>query len=81
MVVAAVAGSGVEVGGPGVGVVGVAGEVDDGAAQLFIDGPADADDLVLAGLPGSRGRHQGDAVALVNCWAPVSSTVTSATPR
>jgi hypothetical protein len=29
----------------------------------------------LAGLPG------GDAVALVNCWAPVSSTVASATPR
>ena len=40
VVVAAVAGTLVEVGGPGVGVVGVAGEVDDGAAQLFIDGPA-----------------------------------------
>ena len=37
----------VEVGRPGVGVVGVAGEVDDGAAQLFVDGPAECDDLTL----------------------------------
>ena len=54
VVVAAVAGTLVEVGGPGVGVVGVASEVDYGAAQLLIDGPAEADDLVFAGPGGWR---------------------------
>jgi hypothetical protein len=54
VVVAAVACSLVEVGGPGVGVVGVAGEVDDGAAESFADGPAVGDDLRLAGLAGGR---------------------------
>ena len=48
VVVAAGAGSLVEVGGPGVGVMGVAGEVGDGAAQLLVDGAAEADGLVLA---------------------------------
>ena len=60
VVVAAGAGSSVEVGGPGVGVVGVAGEVDDGAAELFVDGPAEGDDLDLAGLAG-RGCGAGQA--------------------
>jgi hypothetical protein len=48
--VVVVAGSGllVEVGGPGVGVVAVAGEVDRGAAELFVDGPAEGDDFDLA---------------------------------
>jgi hypothetical protein len=58
VVVTAVAGSLVEVGGPGVGVVGVAGEVGDGAAELFVDGPAEADDLVLAGLAGGGGGRR-----------------------
>ena len=52
MVVAAGSGFGVEVGGPGVGVVGVAGEVDDGVAELFVDGPAERDDFDFAGLAG-----------------------------
>jgi hypothetical protein len=52
VVVASVAGALVEVGGPVVGVVGVAGEVDDGAAGLFVDGPAERDDFDLAGLAG-----------------------------
>jgi len=38
----------VEVGGPGVVVVAVAGEVDDGAAQLFVHRPAGGDDFDLA---------------------------------
>jgi hypothetical protein len=39
VVVAAGSGFGVEVGGPGVFVAAVAGEVADGVAQLFVDGP------------------------------------------
>jgi hypothetical protein len=54
MVVAAVAGSLVEVGGPGVVVMTVAGEVDQGAAELFVHGPAEGDDFDLARLPGGR---------------------------
>jgi hypothetical protein len=45
----------VEVCGPGVGVVGVAGEVDDGAAQLFVHRPAVGHDFDFAGLSGRRG--------------------------
>ena len=60
VVVAAGSGALVEVGGPGVGVVGVAGEVDDGAAELFVDGPAEGDDFDLAGLLG-RGCGAGQA--------------------
>ena len=60
VVVAAGACAWVEVGGPGVGVVGVAGEVDDGAAELFVHGPAEGDDLDLAGLAG-RGCGAGQA--------------------
>src|SRR5690242_13302927 len=48
VVVASIAGALVEVGGPRVGVVGV----DDGAAELCVDGPAEGDDLDLAGLSG-----------------------------
>ena len=55
MVVTACSGFGVEIGGPGVGVVGVASKVDDSAAQLFVDGPSERDDLDLAGLFGRRG--------------------------
>ena len=52
VVVTSVAGALVEVGGPGVGVVGVAGEVDDRSAELFVDGPAEGDDFDFAGLAG-----------------------------
>ena len=41
-------------------MVGVAGEVDDGAAELFVDGPAEGDDFDLAGLSG-RGCGAGQA--------------------
>ena len=60
VVVAAGAGAAVEVGGPGVGVSGVAGEVGDGVAQLFVAGPAEPDGAQLAGLAG-RGRDAGQA--------------------
>jgi len=52
VVVASGAGSVVEVGGPGVGVSGVGGEVGDGVAELFVAGPAEADGAELAGLAG-----------------------------
>jgi hypothetical protein len=52
VVVASGSGALVEVGGPGVGVVGVAGEVDGGAAELFVDRPPEGDDFDLAGLSG-----------------------------
>ena len=52
VVVAACSGSGVEVGGPGVGVSGVDGEVDHGIAQLFVTGPAESDGAQFAGLAG-----------------------------
>ena len=58
VVVTACSGAVVEVGGPGVGVVGVAGEVDDCAAELFVDGPAEGDDFDLARLLG-RGCGAG----------------------
>ncbi|MGC5021282.1 hypothetical protein ACLQ2U_22470 [Micromonospora sp. DT47] len=60
VVVAAGSGALVEVGRSGVGVVRVAGEVDDGAVQLFVDGPPDRDDLDFAGLAGG-GRGVGQA--------------------
>ena len=50
----------VEVGGPGVGVVGVAGEVAEGVAELFVGCPAEGDGFDLAGLAG-RGRDAGQA--------------------
>ena len=52
VVVAAVSGTGVEVGGPWVGSAGVAGEVGDGVSQLFVAGPAESDRADLAGLAG-----------------------------
>src|ERR1700683_5734167 len=55
MVVAAGAGSLVEVGGPGAGAAGVAGEVGDGVAELFVTRPAEADRADLARLPGGGG--------------------------
>jgi hypothetical protein len=55
VVVAAGPGLGVEVGGPGVGAAAVAGEVADGVAQLFVDGPAERDDPNLARLAGGGG--------------------------
>ena len=51
VVVAAVSGTGVEVGGPWVGSAGVA-AVGDGVSQLFVAGPAEADRTDLAGLAG-----------------------------
>ena len=55
VVVAAGAGALVEVGGPGVGVAAVAGEVADRVAQLSVGAPAEGDDLDLAGLAGGGG--------------------------
>src|SRR5690554_201670 len=52
VVVAAVACSVVEVGGPGVGVSGVGCEVGDGVAQLFVAGPSEADGAEFPGLAG-----------------------------
>ncbi len=60
VVVASLAGALVEVGGPGVGVSGVAGEVGDGVAELFVAGPAEGDGAELAGLSG-RGCGAGEA--------------------
>jgi hypothetical protein len=56
--VAMAAGSGllVEVGGPGVVVAGVSGEVHDRGAELLVAGKAEHDLLVLARLPGRWGR-------------------------
>ena len=65
VVVSAGAGSAVEVGGPGVGVAAVAGEVAERVAELFVRAPAEADDLDLAGLagggcdPGQAGQRVG----------------------
>ena len=55
VVVAAGDGSGVEVGGPGVGVAGVAGEVAEGVSELFVGSPAEGDGFDLAGLAGGGG--------------------------
>ena len=52
VVVAAGAGSLVEVVGPGAGAAGVAGEVGDGIAELFVTRPAEGDGAELAGLAG-----------------------------
>src|SRR5262245_39040013 len=45
----------VELGCPGVSASGVGGEVADRVAQLLVNGPAETDDLVLAGLAGGGG--------------------------
>ena len=37
----------VEVGGPGVGVAGVVGEIADGVAQVFVAGPAKPEERIL----------------------------------
>ena len=58
VVVSASTGFAVEVGGPGVGVSAVAGEVADRVAQLFVHGPAERDNAHLAGLAGG-GCHAG----------------------
>ena len=51
----------VDLGGPGAGVAGAVGEVADRVAQLFADGPAEGDGLVLAGLAGGWcGAGQAD---------------------
>lgn len=42
----------VHVGGPGVGVSAVAGEVGDGVAELFVCGPTESDVFDFAGLAG-----------------------------
>src|SRR3954452_10020764 len=60
--VVAAAGDGfvVEVRGPGVGAAGVAGEVAEGVAELFVGAPAERDGFDLAGLPG-LGCDAGEA--------------------
>jgi hypothetical protein len=60
VVVAAGDGLLVEVGGPGAGVAGVAGEVAQGVAELLVGSPSERDGLDLARLPG-RGGHPGQA--------------------
>ena len=64
---AAGGGAVVEVGGPGVGVAGVAGEVGDGVAQLLVAGPAEADGADLAGLAGGGG-DAGEAGQGLRGW-------------
>src|SRR5580704_5298846 len=56
VVVAAGDGLVVELGGPGAGAAGVAGEVGDGIAELLVAGPAEPDGADLAGLAGGRCR-------------------------
>jgi len=79
VVVSSVSGSLVEVGGPGVGVSGVAGEVADGVAELFVAGPAEPDRAQFAGLAGGGcragetgqrvwGGEAGAAVADSGTW-------------
>src|SRR5664279_1114817 len=48
-------GFGVEVGGPGVAVTGVAGEVAERVAEFLVGSPAEGHCFDLAGLPGRRG--------------------------
>src|SRR2546421_9919785 len=60
VVVSAADGAPVEVGSPGIGADGVAGEVADGVAELLVGGPAEADCPELAGLP-RAGRDAGQA--------------------
>ena len=55
VVVSACSGAVVEVGGPGVGVAGVGGEVGEGVAELFVAGPAEADRAEFPGLAGGGG--------------------------
>src|ERR1700722_19291853 len=45
----------VEVGGPGAGAAGVAGEVAEGVAELLVAGPAEGDGAHFAGLAGGGG--------------------------
>jgi len=45
----------VELGGSGVGASAVGGEVADGVAELLVNGPAEGDGLLLAGLAGGGG--------------------------
>jgi hypothetical protein len=60
---------------------GVAGEIDDGTAHLLIHGPAERDDLVLAGLPGRRARSPGDTEIILSTAPPEGATVAlAATP-
>ena len=60
VVVASVAGSLVELGGPGVRVPGVAGEVAEGVAEFLVGAEPEADAAGLPGLPG-RGCDAGEA--------------------
>jgi hypothetical protein len=51
----------VDLRGPGAGVAGSVGEVADGVAELFADGPAEGDGFVFAGLAGGGcGAGQAD---------------------
>ena len=67
VVVAAGEGAVVQVGGPGVGSPGVAGEVADGVAKLFVAGPSESDRAYLAGLSG-RGGDTGQAGQRFGGW-------------
>ena len=52
VVVSACSGSAIEVGGPGVGVAGVVGEVAEGIAEFSVAGPAESDGAHFARLAG-----------------------------
>src|SRR5215208_8365682 len=56
VVVAAVAGPLVKVGGPGVGVAAVAGEVTNNVAEVFVTRPAEIDGAAFAGLSSGGGN-------------------------
>src|SRR4051795_2604848 len=67
VVVAAGAGVGVDLGGPGAVVSAVVGEGRDGLAETLVAGPAEMHGVVLAGLVGDRGLpgEGGDGVGRV----------------
>jgi len=71
VVVSAGAGALVDVGGPGVVVAAAVGEDADGAAQVFVAGPAEAGDFLLAGLDGDGGLS-GDRFERGACWVAIS---------
>src|SRR5512144_2761214 len=56
VVVAAVAGPLVDLGGPGAGVPAVVGEGGDGGAEALVAGPPEVHGAVFAGLAGDRGE-------------------------
>jgi len=79
MVMSSGDGFGVKVGGPGVVVAGVAGEVADGVSEFFVGSPAEGDGLDLAGLAGRgwvfRARRIATKASVVTAWVSASGPV------